>query len=153
MASPQPGPMKPGIFTTWLTNALISKFKRKESTQIPSDLMIKGQEAVSLTSQGKLAEAEVIYRELIAKGSTNYAVFGNLAALCGMQGRFEELIDLLNKAIEQKPDYPEAYNNLGIALQGQGKLTEAITLIKPYNSSRLPRGLQQPRHCPQEQGD
>ena len=118
--------MKPGIFTTWLTNALISKFKRKESTQIPSDLMIKGQEAVSLTSQGKLAEAEVIYRELIAKGSTNYAVFGNLAALCGMQGRFEEVIPLLNKAIELKPDYPEACNNLGIALQKQGDLTKAI---------------------------
>ncbi|AII47746.1 hypothetical protein KR52_01005 [Synechococcus sp. KORDI-52] len=43
-----------------------------------------------------------------------------------MQGRFEELIALLNKAIELNPDYPEGYNNLGIALQKHGDLAAAI---------------------------
>ena len=119
--------MKSGKFLSWLINALKSKFKKKKSTQIPSNLMIKGQKAISLTSQGKIAEAEEIYKELIATGSANYAVFGNLAALYGMQGKLKEVIPLLNKAIELKPDYPEAYNNLGIALQEQSELTEAIT--------------------------
>ena len=101
-------------------------FQKNKATNNQQDLMEMGRKAVSLTTLGKLQEAEAIYREMIAIGSTHHAVFGNLAAVCGMQGRPEEVIELLNKAIELKPDYPDAYNNLGIALQEQGELTKAI---------------------------
>ena len=118
--------MNRGLLTYWLSKTLKRKFQKRKHAEAHPNLIIKGQQAVALTSQGKLADAEAIYKDLIAKGSANYAVFGNLAALCGMQGRFEELIDLLNKAIELNPDYPEAHNNLGIALQKRGDLNEAI---------------------------
>ena len=88
--------------------------------------MKMGQRAVSLTTLGKLEEAEAIYREMIAIGTTNQAVFGNLAAVCGMQGRSEEVIELLNKAIDLKHDYPDAHNNLGVALQKKGDINAAI---------------------------
>ena len=42
------------------------------------------------------------------------------------QGKLEEAIEAYNKALAIKPDYAEAYNNMGIALQDQGKLEEAI---------------------------
>jgi len=72
----------------------------------------KEQQAVELTNQGKLQEAEAIYRELISAGTSNHIVYGNLAALCGMQGRFDELIKLLREALDLKPNHPEAHNNL-----------------------------------------
>ena len=90
------------------------------------DHSTKEQQAVALINQGKLQEAEAIYRELISVGTRNHIVYGNLAALCGMQRRFDELVDLLNKAIEIKPNYSEAHYNLGNALREQGDLTAAI---------------------------
>ncbi len=80
------------------------------------DHSTKEQQAVALINQGKLQEAEAIYRELIAAGTGNHIVYGNLAALCVMQGRFDGLIKLLRKALQLKPNYPDAHNNLGIAL-------------------------------------
>ena len=34
------------------------------------------------------------------------------------QGKLEEAIEAYNKALAIKPDYAEAYNNMGIALKG-----------------------------------
>jgi tetratricopeptide (TPR) repeat protein len=34
------------------------------------------------------------------------------------QGKLEEAIEAYNKALSIKPDYAEAYNNIGIALKG-----------------------------------
>jgi tetratricopeptide (TPR) repeat protein/GR25 family glycosyltransferase involved in LPS biosynthesis len=86
----------------------------------------KEQQAIALINQGRIQEAEAIYRKLITEGSRNHIVYGNLAAICGMQCRHEELIDLLKKTLELKPDYPEAHYNLGIALREQGDQTAAI---------------------------
>ena len=42
-----------------------------------------------------------------------------------------------NKAIKLKPDFAEAYSNLGNALKDQGKLEEAIKLIATQSNSSL----------------
>ena len=56
-----------------------------------------------------------------------------MAIILQKQGKLEEAIEAYNKAIEGfskdisiKPDYAEAYMNLGIALKDKGKLEEAI---------------------------
>ena len=46
------------------------------------------------------------------------------------QGKLEEAIEAYNKALSIKPDYADAYYNLGIALQDQSKLEEAIEAYK-----------------------
>ena len=46
--------------------------------------------------------------------------------LLGQRGRFDEAIAHLQQALEIKPDYAEAHNNLGMALAGQGKIAEAV---------------------------
>ena len=43
------------------------------------------------------------------------------------QGKTSEAIQSYQQAIKQKPDYAEAYNNLGIAFKYQYRLDEAIT--------------------------
>jgi predicted O-linked N-acetylglucosamine transferase (SPINDLY family) len=90
------------------------------------DKSAKEQQAESLLNQGKFQAAEALYRELIIAGSNNFVVYGNLAAICGMQSRFEELIILVRIALELNPDYPEGHYNLGLARQAKGLLEPAI---------------------------
>jgi tetratricopeptide (TPR) repeat protein len=91
-----------------------------------ADHAAKERQAVALINQGNLQEAETVYRELIAAGTSNHIVYSNLAAICGMQCRFDELINLLREALELNPNYSEAHSNLGVALKTQGDLAAAI---------------------------
>ena len=36
------------------------------------------------------------------------------------QGKLEEAIEAYNKALSMKPDYAEAYNNMGVVLKDKG---------------------------------
>ena len=99
---------------------------QQQVTKGSADHAAKEQQAVALINQGKLQDAEEIYRKLIAEGTKNHITYGNLAAFCGMQGKFDELIELLKKSLEIKPNYPDAHYNLGIALKKQGDLDAAI---------------------------
>jgi tetratricopeptide (TPR) repeat protein len=83
-------------------------------------------------NQGKLREAEAIYKELISEGTNNHITYGNLAKICGMQSRFDELKELIKKALELNPNYPEAHNYLGNSLKQQGDIGGAI---KAYNNA------------------
>ncbi|HEX8845823.1 MAG TPA: tetratricopeptide repeat protein, partial [Pyrinomonadaceae bacterium] len=42
-------------------------------------------------------------------------------------GRFKEAVEAFERAIELKPDYAQAHNDLGMAYVGAGRYTEAIT--------------------------
>ena len=98
----------------------------------------KAQHALEQLRYGRLEEARAIYRALIKEGVTSPTIFGNLAAICGMQGKTQEMIPWLRKAIAVNPNYAEAYSNLGIALTSQGDLQAAIDsfrqalAIKPH---------------------
>ena len=88
------------------------------------------QHAIALVNQGKLQEAETIYRKLISAGIKNHVVYGNLAAILGMQGRLDDRIKLLTKALQLKPNYVKAHTNLGNAFQEKGDLNAAIASYK-----------------------
>ena len=107
---------KPIVFSNLNTG-----FRKK-----PNQDLIKAQQALVLVNQGKLIEAENIYRELIAVGTKNHTVYGNLAALCGISGKTNEIIGLLERALQIQPNYPEAHNNLGNDLKEKGNLNAAI---------------------------
>ncbi len=61
-------------------------------------------------------------------------------------------IEHYRQALRLKPDYPEAHNNLGIALVQTGRLAGGDRTLPagPAAEARLPRGPQQPgqSHCP-----
>ena len=123
---------KPRQQSSGFSNTPKSQPSRKKPAQITGDHSNKEQQALALINQGKLQDAEAIYKDLIATGTKNHIVYGNLAAICGMQGRFDELIKLLRQALELKPNYPEAHYNLGKTLQEKGELTAAIA---SYNTA------------------
>ena len=60
------------------------------------------------------------------------------ALLLKEQGKLEEAIEAYNKALSIKPDYADAYYNMGNALKEQSKLEEAIEAYnKAYPSSLI----------------
>ncbi len=103
---------------------------QQQTTKNTSGHATKKQQAYVLLNQGKFQEAEAIFRDIISTGTNNHMIYGNLAAICGMQGRLDELINLLKKALELKPDFSEAYNNLGIAYKQQGHPNKAVECFK-----------------------
>ena len=108
------------------SNTAKSKTSKKKPVQASADHAEKEQLAVALINQGKLQEAEAIYKELISLSTSNHSIYGNLAALCGMQGRLDECIKYLHKVLDLKPNFPEALHNLGTALKEKGELDAAI---------------------------
>ena len=82
-------------------------------------------QAFNFHSQGKIPEAEKLYKYLINQGFNDYRVFSNYGGLLKGLGKLQEAEISTRKAIEIKPNYAEAHNNLGTILKGFGKLKEA----------------------------
>ena len=122
---------KPRRQSSGFSNTPKSQPSKKKHAQSSADHLIKEQQAVALINQGKLQDAEEIYRELIAAGTSNHFVYGNLAAICLVQNRPDKSILLLRKALQIKPNSPAAHYNLGVALKKQGNIGAAIASYKP----------------------
>ncbi len=56
---------------------------------------------------------ETLYRDTIAKNNTCVAAYSNLAVILGMEGRYQEGLDLAREAISIDPQSPVVHNNLG----------------------------------------
>ena len=96
--------------------AELKKGLQNQSKQNNNQDEIKEKEAIAYLQAGKLKEAEEIYRDLVAKGSKNHAVYGNLAAILQINGQKEGLIYLFNKAIKLNPWYWKVWTLLILGL-------------------------------------
>ena len=85
---------------------------------------------VALFNNGKL-------RQSLSESSQLLEIFPNSIVLCNISGassaglkQFDAAIKYYKKALEIKPDYAEAYYNMGIALKDNGDLDAAINSYK-----------------------
>jgi tetratricopeptide (TPR) repeat protein len=78
-----------------------------------------------MQSQGRLAEAERLFKKVLAADETDISCLQNLALLCARQGRLEEAADYLAKVIRLNPKIVAAHNNLGNILSMLGRHHEA----------------------------
>ena len=62
------------------------QFLNAKKTNTPSVNSAKEKQALQLIKQGKLNEAEQIYRELITTGSASHIAYGNLGVLLKTKG-------------------------------------------------------------------
>ncbi|MDE2350270.1 MAG: tetratricopeptide repeat protein [Alphaproteobacteria bacterium] len=76
-------------------------------------------------AEGRLAEAEQLYRRSLARDPAQPNVHCNLGNLLYHLGRFDDAIAACQEAIRQKPNYVDAYLRLGHALQSKGDYTAA----------------------------
>lgn len=94
--------------------------------------------AVQHHKAGRFSEALVIYEEL-RKDDPRHPEALNLSGVIAFQsGAIELAAELIGRAIEARPDYAEANYNLGLVLQTQGRLTEAVAC---YNKALLIGGV------------
>ena len=88
------------------------------------------QGAVTAHQEGRLEEAEHLYRSILKDNPNNLNAYNNLGVLLQSLNRFEEAIDCSKKAINLKPDYTEAHYNLGITLEKLNKFEEAEKIYR-----------------------
>ncbi|MCC7175677.1 MAG: tetratricopeptide repeat protein [Bryobacterales bacterium] len=74
---------------------------------------------------GRLAEAERMYREILARRPRHPDALHLLGALAGAAGRHDEALALIGQAIQASPTVAAFHNSLGLALQSQGRHCEA----------------------------
>lgn len=88
------------------------------------------QKAIILLNQGKLIEAEAIYRQLLLKHKPTPDILCNLSVICGQTNRWEEVSELCRKALDINPEFAPAHNNLAAAQSTLGDTDAAIASLR-----------------------
>jgi Flp pilus assembly protein TadD len=89
----------------------------------PSEMLIR---AVALHQEGRLAEAEVIYRMLLRDNPNDSHALHYLGLVALQQERYADAIGLIEKAITIDPRIPSFHCNLGNAYNGLWQYDAAI---------------------------
>jgi Flp pilus assembly protein TadD len=82
--------------------------------------------ANDLYAQGNVANAEVLYRQLIARYPKQGDAYYKLGTLLTSQGKMSDAIGQFRQAIQVNPQHAKAHNDLGVAMASQGQLPDAI---------------------------
>ncbi|MEI8195268.1 MAG: tetratricopeptide repeat protein, partial [Phycisphaerae bacterium] len=94
--------------------------------------------AVQHQQAGQLAEAEQIYRQILAQQPGQVETLYQLGVLAYQAGRPEAAVELLRQVVAMKPQLAEAHCNLGKILREMGRLEEAVAacrqalVLKPH---------------------
>ena len=75
---------------------------------------------------GSLAEAEVLYRRVLADQPNHADALNLLGTLAHQTGRHELAIEAISQAIQQNGENPDYFFNLGGVFYGHGKLDQAV---------------------------
>jgi predicted O-linked N-acetylglucosamine transferase (SPINDLY family) len=81
---------------------------------------------VALHRQGKLAEAERIYRDVLRQQANHFDALHLLGVIALQTSHAQRAVELIGKAIALKPDCPEAHYNHGLALQHLKRFRDAL---------------------------
>lgn len=84
--------------------------------------------ANDLYSQGNVANAEAIFRQLIARFPKQAEAYYKLGSILSSQDKLEDAIAQYRQAIQLNPQHAKAHNDLAVALANQSQLDEAITV-------------------------
>ncbi|HEY2341578.1 MAG TPA: tetratricopeptide repeat protein, partial [Chthoniobacteraceae bacterium] len=86
--------------------------------------------ALQLHRGGQLAEAETIYRQILAVEPHHARALYFLGVIAHQTSRNELAMDLILKAISLAPTMPDFHCGLGLALAGLGRTEEAVTAYR-----------------------
>jgi tetratricopeptide (TPR) repeat protein len=82
--------------------------------------------ALALHQQGRLREAEGLYRAVLEAAPDHPAALHHLGVVQAQQGKLAAAIRLIRQAVEKEPRYAEAHNDLGVALESAKRHLEAV---------------------------
>lgn len=116
--------------------------------ELPDQIATLGAGADALVQEGRLAEAETVYRRILDVAPYNLRALTFIAMRAFETGRYEESVDLLQEAIRLEPGRNTLHRNLAFVrlLQGlYGKALEsidqAIALAPDSALNHLHRGV------------
>jgi predicted O-linked N-acetylglucosamine transferase (SPINDLY family) len=75
---------------------------------------------------GRLADAEKLYRQILAHRPSHAGAMHYLGLLAHQAGQFDMAVDLIRRSLGLSPEWAEAHNHLGSALKDSGQIEEAI---------------------------
>jgi len=87
-------------------------------------------QAVRFHMEGRLAEAEALYRRILVSEPRHADSLHLLGLIAAQTGRLEPAVALIAQALAMKPDFAEAHNNLGNVLQELGRSMEAAAAYR-----------------------
>jgi tetratricopeptide (TPR) repeat protein len=90
-------------------------------------LEAKFRQALARHQQGKLADAEQAYQQVLQQQPSHFNAMYLLGVIALQTRRLEHARDLFAKVIALRPDFTEAYNNRGAALADLGCLEDALS--------------------------
>ncbi len=105
---------------------MASIFAHSSGVPTVATLQARLGQAVGLHQQGQLAQAEAIYREILALQPGNFLAWQLLGVVAAQTGQPEQALQLIGRAIALNPNVAEAHNNLGMALQNLRRYAEAV---------------------------
>ena len=97
---------------------------------VAPDLRAVFAEAVRQHQAGHLADAEHLYRDVLAANPGHADSLHLLGVIGGQTGRHDLAADLISQAIAVNPNEPAFHSNLGISLKQQGRLDEAVACFR-----------------------
>ena len=86
--------------------------------------------AFKFHSEGKILEAERLYKYFLDQGFSDQRVYSNYGVICQETDRKDQAIKLYKKSIKLFPNDSSSYSNLGTMLIDLGELKEAERLIR-----------------------
>src|SRR5262249_5083167 len=89
-------------------------------------LQAKLNQGVALHRQGRLADAERCYGEVLQQQPNHFGALHLLGVIARQTKRTERGVELIKKAIGLNPNVAEAHNNLGNALTDLRRHAEAL---------------------------
>jgi tetratricopeptide (TPR) repeat protein len=88
------------------------------------------QQAVAFHQQGRLDDAERLYRAVLRADASHFGSLHNLASLCTQRGEPADAIPLLQRALARQPNSTMAHVSLGNALHAMGRFEEAMACFE-----------------------
>jgi tetratricopeptide (TPR) repeat protein len=89
-------------------------------------LQARLQSGFTLHQQGRLGEAEAVYREILRIDKRNADALHLLGVIYYQTGRHEEAVESISRAIKLSPGAAMAYYNRGNALQALNRFEDAV---------------------------
>lgn len=83
-----------------------------------------------LHSQGRLPEAERMYRRLLESAPNHLGLLQRMAEVCYRSGRATEAVNFTRKAVEVAPNDAPMLSNLGVMLHQLGSGAEALPYLE-----------------------
>lgn len=93
---------------------------------LASTAVVLALSALTWTQAGVWRDSGTLWAHVLEVDGTSSIAHSALANVLYKENRVDEGVEHSRRAIELSPDYPEAYNGLGVGLERQGKLADAI---------------------------